>query len=100
MKNNKQFGRQWIWIYKLNSDTASCHTDSVWNVNWCKKYFLYWLGFWSHRYQKNVQNDSSEFEGSLQEIISKKTFINKEISYINFDGDMKLSTVSNYMKEF
>ena len=51
--------------------------------------------FLSHKYQKNVQNDSSEFEGLLHEIMSKKPFINQEISYINIDDEIKLSTVSN-----
>ena len=48
----------------------------------------------------NVQNDSSEFEGLLHKIMSKKPVINQEISYINVDGEMKFSTVSNYMKYF
>ena len=48
--------------------------------------------------RKNVQNDSSEFEGLLHEMMSKEPFINKEMSCINFDGERKLSTVSNFMK--
>ena len=47
-----------------------------------------------------MQNDSSEFEGLLHEMMSKELFINQEISYINFNGERKLSTVSNFMKEF
>ena len=47
-----------------------------------------------------MQNISSEFEGLLNEMMPKKHFINQEISYINFDGKMNLSTVSHYMKEF
>ena len=31
-------------------------------------------------------------------MMSKKPFIDQEISYINIDGEMKLSTMSNYMK--
>ena len=47
-----------------------------------------------------MQNDPPEFEGLLYKMITKKTFINQEISYINIDGDMELSTVSNYIKYF
>ena len=47
-----------------------------------------------------MQNDSSKFEGLIHETMSKEPFINQEISYNNFDGDRKLSTVSNYMKAF
>ena len=47
-----------------------------------------------------MQNDSSDFEGLLQEMIYKTPFINQEISCITFDGERNLSTVSNYMKEF
>ena len=50
--------------------------------------------------RKSVKNDSSEFEGLLHEMMYKKPFIDQEISCINFDGERKLSTVSNYMKEF
>ena len=32
--------------------------------------------------------------------MSREPFINEEISYINLDGERKLSTVSNFMKEF
>ena len=50
--------------------------------------------------RENVQNDSSEFEGLLHEMMSKEPFINQEISYINFDGERKLSTVSNFINAF
>ena len=33
-------------------------------------------------------------------MVSKEPVINQEISYINGNGEMKLSTVSDYMKEF
>ena len=56
--------------------------------------------FWSHKYHKSVQNDSSEFEGLIHEMMSKETFINQEISSINFYDERNLSTVSNYMKDF
>ena len=47
-----------------------------------------------------MQTNSLEFQGLSQKMIPNEPFINREISYINFDGDMKLLTVSNYMKEF
>ena len=47
-----------------------------------------------------MQNDSSEFEGLIHEMMSKEPFINEDISYINLDGERKLSTVYNLMKEF
>ena len=49
---------------------------------------------------KMCKYNSSEFEELLHKIISKKLFIFQEISYINMDGEMKLSTVSNYIKAF
>ena len=49
---------------------------------------------------KNVQNDSSRFEGSLHEMVSKKPFMNQEISYMNGNGEIKLSNVSDYIKSF
>ena len=49
---------------------------------------------------KNLQNESSEFNGLLYVMLSKKPFINQDISYINGKGEMKFSTVSDYIKEF
>ena len=46
----------------------------------------------------NVQNDSSEFEGLLHEMVSKKPFISQYICYINGNGERKLCTVSAYIK--
>ena len=48
----------------------------------------------------NVQNDSSEFEGLLHKMVSRKTFTNQEICSINGNGEIKLCTVSAYIKEF
>ena len=48
----------------------------------------------------NVQNDCSEFGGLLHEMVSKKTFMSQEMCYINGDGERKLCTVSEYIKEF
>ena len=56
--------------------------------------------FESTNIMKNVQNDSSRFEGSLHEMVSKKPFMNQEISYMNGNGEMKLSTLYAYTKEF
>ena len=41
----------------------------------------------------NAQNDSSDFEGLLQKMVSKKTFMSQEIYYINGNGERKLCTV-------
>ena len=46
----------------------------------------------------NVQNDSSEFEGLLHKMVSKKPFMSQLICYINGDGERKLCTVSSYIK--
>ena len=39
--------------------------------------------------RKNMQNDSSEFKGLLQNIMSRKPFINQDESYIIVGGEMK-----------
>ena len=46
----------------------------------------------------NVQNYSSEFEGLLHEIVSKKPFMSQVICYINGNDETKLWTVSAYIK--
>ena len=48
----------------------------------------------------NIQNDSSEFEGLLREMVPKKPVMSQEICYINWNGEAKLCTVSAYKKEF
>ena len=45
-----------------------------------------------------VQNDSSEFEGLLHEMVSQKPFIIQEICYIDGNDERKLCTVSAYIK--
>ena len=45
----------------------------------------------------NIQNDYSEFEGLLHEMVSKKPFLSQEICYINGNGERKLCTVSAYI---
>ena len=42
--------------------------------------------------RKNVQNDSSEFEGLLHKMVSKKPFVIQVICYINGNGEIKLCT--------
>ena len=37
----------------------------------------------------NIQNDSSEFEGLLHEMVAKKPFMIQEICYINGNGKRK-----------
>ena len=48
----------------------------------------------------NVQNDSSEFEGIIHEILSQKPFINQYICHLNLDGEKSICTVSTYIKQF
>ena len=47
-----------------------------------------------------MQNDYSEFEDLLHKMVSKKPVMKKEVSYINVNGESKLSTVSVNIKEF
>ena len=42
----------------------------------------------------NVQNDSSEFEGLIQEMVSLKIFSNQEICHIDLNGEKRICTVS------
>ena len=46
----------------------------------------------------NVQNDSSEFEGLLNKMVSKKPFMIQVICYINENDKRNLRTVSAYIK--
>ena len=41
----------------------------------------------------NVQNDSSEFEGLLHEMASKKPFMSQDICYINGNGKKSMHCV-------
>ena len=45
-----------------------------------------------------VQNDSSEFEGLLNKMVSKKPFMSQVVCYINGNGEKHLRTVSTYIK--
>ena len=40
--------------------------------------------------RKNVQNDSSKFEGLLHEMISYKPFISQDICHINSNGEISI----------
>ena len=46
----------------------------------------------------NAQNDHLEFDRLLHKTVSKETFINQDISSINGKGEMKISTVCDYIK--
>ena len=48
--------------------------------------------------KKNVQEDSSEFEALIQEMISSELFSNQEICHIDLNGEKIISSVSTYMK--
>ena len=46
----------------------------------------------------NIQNDTSEFEELLNEMVSKKPFISQEMCHINGNGKRNICTVSAYIK--
>ena len=46
----------------------------------------------------NVQEDSSEFEALIQDIISSELFRNQYICHIDLNGEKIISTVSTYIK--
>ena len=46
----------------------------------------------------NAQNDYSEYEGLLQEMVAHKPFINQHIYQINLNGERSICTVSTYLK--
>ena len=46
----------------------------------------------------NVQEDSSEFEALIQEMISFELFRNQDICHIYLNGEKRISTVSTYIK--
>ena len=48
----------------------------------------------------NVQKDSSEFEGLIQEMVSQKLFSNKDICHIDLNGEKSICTVSTYIKQY
>ena len=45
--------------------------------------------------RKNVQNDSSEFEGLLHEMMSQKPFINQETCHINLNGEKSYALIQH-----
>ena len=47
----------------------------------------------------NVQDDSSDFEALIQEMISSEIFSNQEICHIDLNCEKRISSVSTYMKE-
>ena len=47
----------------------------------------------------NVQNDFSEFEDLLHEMVSKKPFMSQQICYINWNGKKRLCTVFAHIDE-
>ena len=48
----------------------------------------------------NVQEDSSEFERIIHEMVSLEIFSNQEICHIDFNGEKRICTVSTYIKEY
>ena len=50
--------------------------------------------------KKNVQNDSSEIEDLLHEMVSKKKVMNKDNSDMNGNDKMKIFTVFIYIEYF
>ena len=46
----------------------------------------------------NVQEDSSEFERIIHEMVSLKIFSNQEIFHIDLNGEKRICTVSTYIK--
>ena len=47
----------------------------------------------------NDQEDSSEFEALIQEMITSELFSNQEICHIDLNGEKIISSVSTYIKE-
>ena len=47
--------------------------------------------------RKNVQNDSSEFEGLHNEMMSQKPYINQYACRVNLNGERSICTVSTYI---
>ena len=48
----------------------------------------------------NVQNGSSEIEGTIHEMVSQKPFSNQEICHISSNGEKSICTVSTHIKEY
>ena len=47
----------------------------------------------------NVQNDSSEFEGLIQKMVSQKPFSNQEICHINFNSEKAYARCQHTLKK-
>ena len=47
----------------------------------------------------NVQEDSSEFEALIQEMVSSELFSNQEICHIDLNGEKRICSVSTHIKE-
>ena len=64
---------------KMNSVVIlpSHPTDFLWNVSWWKKIVNTDSFFRFTNIRKNVQNDSSEFDGLLHKMVYKEPFINQ-----------------------
>ena len=71
----------------------------LWYVNWWKKCFTLTL-FLKPQISKKCTKWFIRFWRVTSGNDVQETFINQEICYIDFDGEMKLSTVSHCMKEF
>ena len=52
-----------------------------WNDNWWKNNSLNIILLHANNIRKNVQNDSSEFDGLLHKIVPKETFISQKKLY-------------------
>ena len=72
----------------------------LWNVKWRKKNCEQWCVFSVTNIRTNFQNDSSEFEGLIHEIVSHKSFSNQEICHINLNDEKSICTVSTYIKKY
>ena len=61
----------------------------LWNVIGGRKIVNSDMFFRGTNMRTNIQNDSSEFEGLLQKMLPKETFIIPEICYINMNDEKK-----------
>ena len=70
------------------------------NIDWQKQGFYTDYFLKDTNISENLQNYSSDFEGLLPKMITKKSSTNQEINYINGNGESKLCTVSDYIEYF
>ena len=85
-------------MYPENYYTASHPTDFCEMLIGGRKIVTSDMFFGVTNIMENVQNYSSEFEGLLHEIVSKKPFTRQEICYNNGNGERNLYNVSAYIK--